>query len=186
MGYTTEYYGTFKTNKPISDKLKNYINKFSETRRMKRDPEIIKKIDPGWAERSYNGILGTEGEYYIAPDETPVEFVKFNEHLTGKTVHNDFGQNRDISVIDYNKPPSTQPGLWCQWIAADDGIEWDGGEKFYHAREWLEYLIRNFFEPEGYVLNGEVEWRGEDYDDLGLLIVQDNAVSEKFGRIVYE
>lgn len=36
MGYSTDFYGSVSFNKPIADELKNYINKFSATRRMKR------------------------------------------------------------------------------------------------------------------------------------------------------
>ena len=54
------------------------------------------------------------------------------------------GQQNDI--IDYNTPPEGQPGLWCQWTTNNNGteIQWDGGEKFYHAPEWMSYL-RSYF-----------------------------------------
>ena len=89
-----------------------------------------------------------------------------------------FGQDREKSVIDYNTPPSTQPGLWCQWVPTEDGeaIEWDGGEKFYNYVEWIKYLIDKILKPRGYVLNGSVRWRGEDFDDDGTIIVEDNEV----------
>ena len=88
------------------------------------------------------------------------------------------GQDHEDSVIDYNHPPSTQPGLWCQWVPTDDGmgIEWDGGEKFYHYVEWLQYIVSNFLEPKGYVLNGTVSWHGEDSDDVGVIKVEDNVI----------
>ena len=55
----------------------------------------------------------------------------------------DFGQDHDNSIVDYNEPPTGQPGLWCQWIIEDNEIIWDGGEKFYNYIEWIEYLIEN-------------------------------------------
>ena len=97
----------------------------------------------------------------------------------------DFGQAEDPSVVDYNSPPSTQPGLWCQWqpVRGEDGepdyIEWDGGEKFYEYVEWLEYLIKSVLAPKGYVLNGEVKWQGEDMDDRGLITVKCNRVTTR-------
>ncbi len=92
-----------------------------------------------------------------------------------------FGQDREDNVIDFNSPPGPQPGLWCQWCPSEDrkGIEWDGGEKFYRYAEWLEYLVDKVLAPKGYVLNGEVEWQGEDRNDRGVLKVVDNVVEKK-------
>lgn len=144
MGYTTDFKGGFEINKPLHEELKNYLTKFSETRRMKR------KLDDKF---------GVEGEFYVDGGGYA-------------------GQDRESNIIDYNSPPKTQPGLWCQWIPNEDGTEivWDGGEKFYKYVEWLEYIIKNFLEPEGYVLNGEVYFQGEYYNDNGVIVVEDNKV----------
>lgn len=93
------------------------------------------------------------------------------------------GQDRDDSILDYNYAPKTQPGLWCQWEITEDGTElvWDEGERFYHYIEWLQYMINNFFNLAGYILNGEVTWNGEDDDDLGVIIVEDNNVIVEYG-----
>ena len=95
-------------------------------------------------------------------------------------VWENFGQDDDPSVIDHNDPPKNQPGLWCQWVPSADGegIEWNGGEKFYYYVEWLNYIIKNFLIPWGLVLNGTVKWRGEDFNDAGKIIVKDNVVSK--------
>ena len=60
-----------------------------------------------------------------------------------------FGQERDETVIDGNNPPPGQPGLWCQWVPTEDGaaLQWDEGEKFYCAPEWMAYLIDTFLRP---------------------------------------
>ena len=163
MGYTTEFYGSLKFNKPVTEELKNYINKFSETRRMARDPEKIKLNYPNWKEECFNGELGNEGEYFVGGG--------------GFT-----GQDRDDSIINYNHPPIRQPGLWCQWIInGDDELVWDEGEKFYSYIEWLAYLIDNFFEPLNYVLNGEIEFQGEDMEDFGTIVVTDNYINVEYG-----
>jgi len=47
-------------------------------------------------------------------------------------------------------------------------------------------LIHHFLAPAGYVLNGEVEWQGEDPSDIGKIVVKDNEVSARQGRIVYD
>ncbi len=99
-----------------------------------------------------------------------------------------FGQDRDDTIVDYNRPPSTQPSLWCQWCPADDGsaIVWDGGEKFYEYVPWIKYVIVNFLAPKGYVLNGEVEWVGEDSSDRGIIEIVNNVVRTKIGKISFE
>ncbi len=93
-------------------------------------------------------------------------------------------ENDWISVIDYNLPPSGQPGLWCQWIPTSDGrgIQWNGGEKFYHYIAWLQYLIIHFLEPWGYLLNGSVNWMGEDPSDTGHITVENNLIVWPAGR----
>ena len=163
MGYSTDFYGSVTFNKPITEELKNYINKFGETRRMKRDVEKIKKTFPDWEKNCFNGNLGVDGEYFVGGNGF-------------------MGQDRDDSIVDYNYPPETQPGLWCQWMIDDDGnLVWDGGEKFYEYGEWLTYLIENFLAPSGYVCNGEIEFQGEDMNDFGTIYVKDNVVTVEYG-----
>lgn len=166
MGYTTEFYGSLTFNKPVSEQLKDYVNRFSYTRRMKRDNNKIKEIYPNWRELCFFGELGVNGEFFTPESKN-------------------FGQENDSSIIEYNDPPSTQPGLWCQWVINDNGeLEWDGNEKFYNYIEWLEYLIANFFKPLGYVLNGDINWGGEERDDIGTIHVVDNAISITYGEEV--
>ncbi len=167
MGYTTYFDGAFQFDKPVTEELKNYINKFCETRRMMRDNDKIKECFPNWKELCFNGELGENGAYFIG----------------GSGI---FGQNVDNSVIDSNYAGS-QPGLWCQWIINDDNeLVWDEGEKFYYYVEWLDYLIEHFFAPSGYILNGTVFYEGEDSDDFGKIIVTDNVVKVAYGYRAYK
>ena len=162
MGYTTEFYGSIGFNKPITMELANYINEFSRVRHIKRDAEKIKEVYPNWEELCFNGRLGNEGEFFIGEKS-------FSE--------------RDASIIDYNRPPNSQPGLWCQWIINEDGeLAWDGNEKFYEYEEWMKYLIKHFFDPSGYILNGEIEFQGEDRDDFGFICVKNNVVTIEYGE----
>lgn len=155
MGYTTEFRGSFVAENITPEQI-NYINAFSNARRMKRDITKLNSPKLGIlnpADNTPDSIYGTEGEFYIGDD--------------------------NIGVLDYNTPPKTQPGLWCQWVINPETneVEWDGGEKFYNYIEWINYLIETFFKRWGVKLNGEVEWRGEDWDDNGTITVVDNIIT---------
>ena len=39
------------------------------------------------------------------------------------------------------------------------------------------YLINKILKPAGYIVNGEIEWNGEDFGDRGEIIVKDNKVN---------
>ena len=77
------------------------------------------------------------------------------------------------------------PDYYCQWDPIKDGsgLEWDGNEKFHRYVEWLKYLITHFFQPWGLTLNGSVLWRGEEFGDDGVIVVEDNQVTT---RSLYE
>jgi hypothetical protein len=197
MGYTTEFEGGFELSRTLTEQELNYINKFSETRRMKRD---VSKL--------YELYKGEHGNPFLPYDET---YGNEGEYFVGGLGY--AGQENDPSIIDYNESPGAplgnanddfskrwaakqfaimegkcQPGLWCQWIVSDEGdsLVWDGGEKFYNYIEWLKYLINHFFSKWGVLLNGQMEWVGEDREDIGLIIVKDNEVIVKEGTIKYE
>jgi len=167
MGYTTDFSGEFKLNKKLSKKHKEYLAAFSETRRMKRNPSIAETL-PDKKRLAVKLPIGIEAEYFVGG--------------TGMC-----GQDHDKSITDYNAEPSSQPGLWCQWVPDDEGtaIVWDGGEKFYCYVEWIEYIIKHFLEPWGYKLNGEVEWQGEESDDRGLIVIKNNKVSTKHAFVSF-
>lgn len=124
------------------------------------------------------------------------------------------GQGHDGDVIDYNSPGPEQPGLWCQWVPTEDGtaLEWDGGEKFYYAEEWMRYLIDTFLKPDAavyselggehnvdgriypiefnnfafdHVVNGVIEAFGEESGDIWRLTVTNNVVKVQRAQLVY-
>lgn len=161
MGYHTEFEGYLNISPSLKSEHIQYLQKFSETRRMKRSEAKVKLL-----EDDIRGItdlpVGRDGEYFVG----------------GKGWS---GQDEDKSIVDYNHPPASQPGLWCSWTVNDDGtfLEWDGKEKFYDYVEWLRYLIVHFMQRWGYTLNGEIDYRGEDFYDVGTIVVEDNIVTVK-------
>lgn len=93
---------------------------------------------------------------------------------------------KDFAEADHRDDKDV-PGIWCQWEPTKDGLHLRAeGEKFYNYTEWLNYLIEKVFIPKDYVLNGEVNWYGDDHGDAGLIMVKDNVVTVKQGKMVYD
>lgn len=184
MGYTTNFEGLFEIDKPLTPEHRRYLLAFAGTRRMKRSERrlsselaLMRVSDPL---REAVGLpMGDDCGYTVTN-------AKFTEDRGVEIAECGQVETRDID--DYNGPPEGQPGLWCQWEPNEDGtaIHHDQGEKFYHYVEWLKYLIHHFLAPWGYVLNGSVEWDGEEQGDVGRITVKANEVTVKKGRIVYD
>jgi len=112
---------------------------------------------------------------------------------------NDYGQDHETDIIDYNQPPEKDLSLWCQWTCTDDGtrIEWDGGEKFYSAAEWMRWLIVHILGSnpfakkelpflQGHMLNGEIFAQGEDSEDLWVEYYLNGKMQREKAVISYE
>lgn len=73
---------------------------------------------------------------------------------------------------------SVYPSLYCQWTILEkndkDYLLWDGGEKFYEYKEWLDYIILNM--SKDLLLNGCLHYRGDDFYDFGSLLVVNNVL----------
>lgn len=80
------------------------------------------------------------------------------------------------------------PGIWCGWVPSEDGtsIVWNEQEKFYHYNSWIKWLITNYLGPRGYMLNGTVNWYGEESDDIGRIVIADNVVDYDVAQLTYE
>lgn len=107
---------------------------------------------------------------------------KLNKKLTTKN----YEWLRDFAEETHSE--REYPSYYCQWIPTEDKlhIAWDQAEKFYSYIEWIEWLIENFFKPKKYILNGEVEWHGEASDNIGRIVIKDNVVTLKEGKLVFE
>jgi hypothetical protein len=165
MGYNTDLEGRININPPLNEAEIDYLTKFAYTRHMTRK----------------------QGPFYI--NESRVYSEPFFN---------------DPNCMNANSPEGGQPGIWCHFIPTVDGSEliWDEGEKTYDAEEWIRYLIDTFLKPNAkakdsessyfvnftfdHICNGELTAYGEDYDDRWKILVKDNVVSVKQGRIVYD
>jgi len=168
MGYTTDFYGEFTLDKQLKPEHKAYLVAFNETRRMARDPKKAKSM-PDPVREAVGLPLGKDCEFFVGGEGYA-------------------GQGHDASIINYNGTPSTQPSLWCGWVPNEEGtaIIWDGGEKFYEYIDWIEYLIKNFIKPWGYSLSGEIEWQGEERNDLGKIQISNNSVKILHGSLIFK
>lgn len=171
MGYDTNFEGSISVDPPLNLEEVNFLEKFAQSRRMDRE----------------------KGPYYV----------------DGKGF---MGQEDEPDVRDFNRPPEGQPGLWCQWVPEyrttdEDGevngattIGWDGGEKFYSAGEWMEYIIKHFIgedpvakrtDPEkfaflqGHKCTGEIIAYGDDPEDIWKIVVEDNEVTILEGTVTF-
>ncbi len=145
------------------------------------------------------------GSVTVTPPLNEAEVAYLNKFAATRRMRRKQGpycveDERKADIVDYNTPPEGQPGLWCQWVSTEDGTEitWDGGEKFYNAPEWMEYIIDHFLAPgakaaeqlpflqANHIVNGTIEAQGEDGDDRWRLVATNNVVAVNAGRVVYE
>jgi len=157
MGYTTDFEGAILFDRPLSQSHYNYLCMFSDTRRMQRDPE---KLPDDPVCEAVGLLPGEQGQYFVG----------------GLGV---YGQDKDSSIINYNRPPEGQPSLWCGWKPTGnrDAISWDGTQKFYSYVEWMLYIRDHFLHPWGYVLSGEISWQGEDPEDKGIILANNSVLT---------
>lgn len=154
MGYTTDFLGDFVLDKDLDEETKNLIKGLSSTRRILYDINKLSK----YLKLTVQEVKNKYGEY--------AEFY-FPEYVSFPCP--DY-------IIDFNKPPPNQPGLWCQWTYKEGKIVWDGNEKFYFYIDWLVYIIKVILKPRGYILNGEVFWQGQYNKDKGEIKVINNNI----------
>ena len=118
--------------------------------------------------------------------------VNIKPLLSGETL-DAFQRIVDASWDDRCPLKNPLPEYGCKWYAEETRkknnhlmhvIYWDGGEKFYHAFEWMQYIVK-FLAKRGHTCNGEFEARGEDHEDIWQIVVHDNDVVRLEGMVVY-
>lgn len=69
MGYSTEFKGEFSLSKNLDDKQRNYLNKFANSRHMKRNPSELPNLWVLDQARVDVGLpYGVEGEFVVNDD----------------------------------------------------------------------------------------------------------------------
>lgn len=170
MGYQTDFDGEWTITPPLTPAQAEYLEAFSEKRHDALVPAAAKLPDP--LRKAVKLPFGPDGVYCVAKGivkgwEAPYEAKK--------------------PGTNYALGPTQAPGYWCNWHPAKDGtlLEWNQGEKFYDYIEWIQFLIKHFFEPWGRKLNGTVSWYGEDREDAGRIIITNNKIRLEYGQLIY-
>ena len=161
MGYNTCFEGSINIDKPVDEETKKLLHGLNTTRRMKRNVNKLAELLNISVENCIE-LYGDQGQLYFNND-------------------GEMGQSITKDIVNYNDPPTSQPGLWCNWRLNEQNntIEWDEGDKFYDFIEWMEYLVK-ILSNRGYILNGQISWEGEDCDDTGTITVENHKVSSKY------
>jgi len=154
--------GDLFLDKEFEDRHYDYLFAFSNTRRIVRD---LDSIDPksDYLRIAVGLPLGQECEFYTGA------FCK---------------KGKRSKIKDYNASPSTVPSLWCAWQPNKNGFSPSFENGIDVLAPWLKYLISNFIQPWGYILNGKVKAVVESsfhYDDPPhaiIIKVTDNQVEE--------
>lgn len=156
--------GIIKIEPSLSDYDKSYLINFNLTPHYKRNVDEIEKRFKG--EQGYMGDYGEEGEF----------FVKNFVDIEGLFIM-DQDSIPDNDTIIENKPPSSQPSIHCPWKPSHTkGIICD--LQFSSNIRWLKWLIKNFFIPNGYDLNGTVIIKDNTSRDK-YVIVESNEIKYK-------
>lgn len=164
MAQSCNFEGHLKFDVPLTHEQIAYIQKFTSTRRVKRDEIKAAKLDDPLRQAIFLPI-GIDGEYYVGTEE-------------------DCEESRDESVTDYDCPPSSQPEVFCMWVISNDGskLELNGSVDVSGFVEWLWYMIDNFFNLWQKTLTGTITWDAENTDDSGYMQVINNDVDVAYNK----
>lgn len=138
----------FEIEEKLDDKLAEYMYHFFNTKHVKRDIELTKKVYQNWKDRCYRSRLGVEGEYFV-------------DHYT---------QEKKEDILNEYEPPAPLPECWCclRIERSDkDRLIWRNdlmdSAMIIHRVRWIKYVLDNFLVPNGYTVNGEMRFQANLY-----------------------
>lgn len=101
--------------------------------------------------------------------------LSYNDYIILKTFNQTQSAKRDFKFANYTLSKENQPNSACCWTPTEDRFQiiWDGNKQFYFFKQWMKYLIENFFNPNGYFLNGEILYKCDNLD-IGIIKLKDN------------
>lgn len=151
MGYTTEFLGQIEITPPLSQEEINFLEKFSETRRMNRHngPYYVDNAGDFGQDREDDII-----DYNTPPQGQPSLWCNWIPTENGK-------------YIEWNGAEKFySSSQWMQYI-----IDHFIGETPLAQKE-LPFLV-------GHTCNGTITAQGEEIHDRWLLVVENNKVTTK-------
>ena len=159
MGYNTDYKGEF------------YIYKTSTGRKAKLPKKLgVLLVNLSRTRRMYRDVKKLAEFLKISIKECKEKFGNYGEFY----FHNDnkMGQTHTPDIIDFNNPPPTQPGLWCNFTydSKKNAVVWNSSEKTYDGTQWIDYILR-ILHKNGYEMRGTMVWRGGELGPLGTINV---------------
>lgn len=190
MGYYTDFDGCFSIKPYLQPRHAAYLEAFLQKRHCRYDEKMLQSI-PDPLREAVELPVGPDGLFSLVVEEADTHWLEDGIALEPKMV----GLRPGLR-LDVNAPASGVPHLYCQWQIAPypntdptkERWELSGpaeSSKFYGYNRWLVFLLKHFFMPWGYVLNGEVRWAGENVDDRGRIDITRNAVRIDVAEISY-
>lgn len=107
----------------------------------------------------WNGVLNLSREL------TPSEKQEW------ETIRNE----RHDSQYNYGDERREFPSIWCGFEVSGDCFSWDCGEKTYEGIGWIKFFIdklKEWNKNESIYAFGEMEWNGEEREDMGRVVVE--------------
>ncbi len=120
MGYDTEFDGRLACTPALTPEQVRYLRAFSGTRRMKRNAAVAETY-PDPIRAAVGLSVGADAYFVGASDETLERLLAHLGRTAARSARDVAGQSRTPDVLAYDGAPAGQPGLWCQWMAVDDG-----------------------------------------------------------------
>tara|TARA_Y100001972_G_C7654795_1_gene329618 strand:+ start:1833 stop:2258 length:426 start_codon:yes stop_codon:yes gene_type:complete len=97
---------------------------------------------------------------------------------------------RHDSEYEYGNKNREYPSIWCGFeVNEGDVFEWDTNEKTYMGQEWIRFFVNKVIEwnkEKEIIVEGEMEWRGQDMGDNGKVKVKYNSGSKMYQIDTYE
>ena len=122
-----------------------------------------------------------DGEFELDRELTMKDYrwlTRLNEER-----HDDIDGDLKYNGLSWDEQPST----YCSWCPTEDGdvITHDGSEKSSGNIFWIRHIV-SYLKEKGYVVNGEVEWEGDEAGDVGKIVVENNDVIIKKAKLTFE
>jgi hypothetical protein len=161
MGYDTYFHGEISISPPLLPEHEAYLKAFLQRDHWSLDTNLIASEEDSL--RSAVGLgLGISGEFYTGDDSV----YETHARLPGT--------------------PITQPSARTDWrVFSPDHLGMRESTRTEGYVLWLKYLMQNFFIPWGYVLDGMIEWDGDDPGDKGMIHVNQNKAEVEVAELTW-